>query len=76
MKTTSKKYKIRLYFSEPVPTIAESGILEHSISAKSPQGAEKIARKQAEICSPVGNVTHGEIEYKTKAGVQIRKFEI
>ena len=76
MKTTSKMYKIRLYFSEPVPTIAENGILEFRISAKSPQGAEKVARQHAGICSPVGNVTHGEIEYKTKAGIQIRKFEI
>ena len=76
MRTTNKMYKIRLYFSEPVPTIAENGIFESRISAKSPQGAEKIARQQAKICSPVVNVTHGEIEYKTKSGVQIRKFEI
>ena len=76
MRTTSKTYKIRLYFSEPIPSLAENGILEFRIPAKSPQGAEKCARQQAEICSSVANVTHGEIEYKTKTGVQIRKFTI
>lgn len=76
MKTTSKKYKIRICFSEYDPMILEKGILEYSISAKSSKGAKKIARKHAKICSNVGIVTHGEIEYETKAGVQICKFEI
>lgn len=76
MKTTSKTYKIRLYFAAPVERLAENGVVAFRISAKSPKGAEKVARQHAAICSQVADVVKIEVEYKTTAGLQVRTVQL
>ena len=77
MRTTHRKYKIRLFFTTPVQYLAENGWKEISVNCRSLRGAEKEAKKYADIIGDFfPRPIYCEIEYKTEEGKKVRKFDL
>lgn len=76
MRTTSKKYKMKIFFKEPIPYLAEDGTLLISVHCRSLRGAEKEARKYADMfAQQFAKPTHCEIEYRLKDGKTIHRLD-
>lgn len=76
MRTTTKKYNIKLFFAEPVPHLAEDGTKLISVRCRSLRGAEKEAKKYADIVAGYfPKPTHCEIEYKLKEGKTTHRLD-
>ena len=76
MRTTCKMYKFTLILDRPIPDLTDdTGCMKFRTSCRSIQGAEKYARKHAEIigcnlAKPVRCI----IEYNTTAGKKTREI--
>ena len=76
MRTTCKMYKFTLILDRVIPDLTDdAGRMKFRVSCRSVKGAEKYARKHAEIVSRgIAKPVRCIIEYKTTAGNQSREI--
>lgn len=76
MRTTCKMYRFTLILDRPIPTISdEHGRVTFRSSCRSVQGAEKYARKHAEILGRhLARPLRCIIEYNTTTGKKTREI--
>lgn len=68
MRTTSKKYHVKIFLEHPIPGMAEDAVFTLTINAKSYQGALKWVRQNAEIISKLSKPICCTIEWNTEQG--------
>ena len=75
MRTSCKMYRFCFYFSKSIPEVAEDGTHKIRVSCRSIAGAEKYARRYAQIfAKSLHAPTKCVIEYNTTKGRKSREI--